>query len=75
MCPALAFHAQAALRHARQEAASAIGQGQAPAISTPWWKFLKAGSLDRPMMLKLVGAPNLFRYVAAGGRMRVDAPL
>ncbi len=30
------------------------------------------GSLDEPMTLKLVGAPNRFRYVAGGDRMRGD---
>jgi hypothetical protein len=45
-----------------------------PAISAHWWKFSTAGSLDGPMMLKLVGAPNRFRYVTAGGREPPIAP-
>jgi hypothetical protein len=34
-------HAQAAQQQAQQEAATAVGQGQAPAISTHWRKSLK----------------------------------
>jgi hypothetical protein len=47
----LAIHAQATQRHARQEAASAIGQRSGPAISASWWKSSTAGSFGMPMTL------------------------
>ncbi|SRR5260370_30163892 len=67
--------AQAAQQHARQKAAGTIGQGPAGAISTNWWKFSKARSLDKAMMLRQSAAPGPFRRVAAGDRMPDDAPL